>query len=390
MKIFYEFGEATAGGVDQGMKEEFGNDEEDTTDCDDIPDFIYEDDGEDNYGDVDGGKEDPIEREKWGCFECAGPYMSGTATNQCGALARELAGTHKCEPNGRKSGERLAAPPLTMAGMPKLPDGELEACDAALGFQADAQSWPKPSELRTFGDQRRTATSDPVWSHDSRTHTSTKASRKRRKKAEGRRRNKVVLDMTTQEWKAMPTKRDTAEEKVNSAKDKQWYDEAEPLALIEDDEEDKKGNELLGSWRTEPEHGWVQVQSVMDSGASAPVCPPSMAPNAPIRPSAGSRRGQQYTSASRHKIPNLGEQLLQAATEAGEETQVLFQVAEVSRPLVSVSAICEQGNRVTFGRGGGVVTNIASGHETPFYRKNGIYVLNMWIHDADTPVFARP
>ena len=81
--------------------------------------------------------------------------------------------------------------------------------------------------------------------------------------------------MTTQEWKAAPTKRDTADEKVNSAKDKQWYDEAEPLALIEDDEEDKKGNELLGSWRTEPEHGWVQVQSVMDSGASAPVCPPS-------------------------------------------------------------------------------------------------------------------
>ena len=89
-------------------------------------------------------------------------------------------------------------------------------------------------------------------------------------------------------------------------------------------------------------------------------------------------------------MPNFGEQLLQATTEAGEETQVFFQVAEVSRPLVSVSAICEQCNRVTFGRGGGVVTNIASGHETPFYTKNGVYVLNMWIHDADTPVFGRP
>ena len=134
---------------------------------------------------------------------------------------------------------------------------------------------------------------------------------------------------------------------------------------------------------------WVKVDSVMDSGASAPVAPPSMAPNAPTRPSEGSRRGMKYTSASKHKLPNLGEQHLQACTEDGTPTEVLFQLADVSRPLVSVSAICEMGNRVIFGRCGGVVQNLGTGVETPFHRKNGIYILSMWVKDSADQSFGR-
>ena len=43
---------------------------------------------------------------------------------------------------------------------------------------------------------------------------------------------------------------------------------------------------------------------------------------------------------------SIWEQLLQAATEGGVETQVLFQIADVRRPLVSVGPICDMGNRV--------------------------------------------
>ena len=134
----------------------------------------------------------------------------------------------------------------------------------------------------------------------------------------------------------------------------------------------------------------MKVDSVVDSGASEPVAPPTMAPNAVIRSSAGSRRGQKYTSASKHKLPNLGEQLLNAVTESGTETNVLFQIADVSRPLVSVSAICEMGNRVIFGKTGGVVQCLTSGKETPFHRKNGIYVLSMWIRDGGDAGVTRP
>ena len=122
----------------------------------------------------------------------------------------------------------------------------------------------------------------------------------------------------------------------------------------------------------------------MDSGASAPVAPPQMMPSVPIEPSEGSRRGQKYSSASKHKLKNLGQQKIKACTEAGEETEVLFQVADVSKPLVSVSAICERGNRVIFGRAGGVVQNVKTGKVIPFVRQNGIYILSLWMEEGES------
>ena len=113
-------------------------------------------------------------------------------------------------------------------------------------------------------------------------------------------------------------------------------------------------------------------------------------PNVKVRPSEGSKRGQKYTSASKHKIRNLGEQHCEAYTETGEQTEVLFQVADVSKPLVSVAAICERGNRVIFGRSGGVVQNLHSGSQIPFRRENGIYILSMWLLDSDEGDFVRP
>ena len=96
---------------------------------------------------------------------------------------------------------------------------------------------------------------------------------------------------------------------------------------------------------------------MVDSGASVPVAPPSMLPHVAVTPSEGSTRGQKFTSASKHKSKNLGEQRARAYTEQGEPAEVLFQIADVSKPLVSVSAICERGNRVVFGRNGGIIQN---------------------------------
>ena len=166
-----------------------------------------------------------------------------------------------------------------------------------------------------------------------------------------------------------------------------WIDHEDGVIHLFDEEEDEKPAELFNcSWRSEPEvwerTKWVKVDSVMDSGASAPVAPPSMLPNVAVVPSEGSRRGQRFTSASKHKLKNLGEQKIQACSEEGQDLEVLFQIADVSKPLVSVSSICERGNRVIFGRSGGVVKSIKTGHEIPFHRKNGIYVLSMWMADG--------
>ena len=132
--------------------------------------------------------------------------------------------------------------------------------------------------------------------------------------------------------------------------------------------EEEESNELLGfSWRSEPEtwehKKWVRVESVMDSGAAAPVAPPSMLPNVKVEPSPGSIRGQNFTSASKHRLKNLGQQKINAFTDEGDPTSVLFQIADVSKPLVSVASICERGNRVIFGKAGGVVQHLTTGKE---------------------------
>ena len=162
--------------------------------------------------------------------------------------------------------------------------------------------------------------------------------------------------------------------------------------MIWEEPEDKPAEVLGFSWRSEPDGKWVKVKSVVDSGASVPVAPPSMLPNVAVTPSEGSKRGQKFTSALKHKLQNLGEQRARAYTEQGEQAEVLFQIADVSKPLVSVSAICERGNRVVFGRNGGIIQNMRSGSQTPFYRENGVYVLSMWLQDGsdDEQDFRRP
>ena len=185
----------------------------------------------------------------------------------------------------------------------------------------------------------------------------------------------------------------------------EWFDDDEDSVTWEKDA-NKSGDkdmllweveetaELLNmGWRSESQtwedKKWVKVDSVMDSGAAAPVAPPSMMPNVKIEPSPGSVRGQHFTSASSHKLKNLGQQRIHACTEDGEETSVLFQIADVSKPLVSVASICEKGNRVIFGKSGGVVQNVYTGRRIPFYRRNGIYILSLWLMDNEQD-FPRP
>ena len=135
---------------------------------------------------------------------------------------------------------------------------------------------------------------------------------------------------------------------------------------------------------TKPDNeGWVKIKGVMDSGASESVAPPNMCPHYEIRPSAGSVAGQKYMCASEETIDNLGEQELEVVTENGKESKILYQIADVARPLNAVSEICDaggpDGQLVIFGKTGGVVYNLATGSQTPFGREEGIYCMDFWV-----------
>jgi hypothetical protein len=139
-----------------------------------------------------------------------------------------------------------------------------------------------------------------------------------------------------------------------------------------------EANMVQGPWRRAQDE-WIRVQSVMDSGCGCSVAPPGMCPSYPINESEASLRGQEFTSASEHDLPNLGEQVLQVVMEDGKETTLSYAIADVSRALNAVTEVCDQGNRVIFGRGGGVIENLQTGKQTPFKREGNIYALEYWV-----------
>ena len=151
-----------------------------------------------------------------------------------------------------------------------------------------------------------------------------------------------------------------------------------PLYTNMDKSEEQHGGVLMGAWASDVD-GWRKIKVVMDSGAAACVAPRSMAPHFAITDSPEQRAGVYYTSANGAKLDNLGQQELPIAFDNGVRAMTTFQIADVSRPLMSVAKVCEMGNRVLFGSGGGVILNLASGQVTPFEMEDGVYVFTMWI-----------
>ena len=65
--------------------------------------------------------------------------------------------------------------------------------------------------------------------------------------------------------------------------------------------------------------------------------------------------GVRYVTASGNKIKNEGEKQIKIKTKTGDVRQMTFQVAKVTKPLCSVSKICEKGHTVVFDESGSYI-----------------------------------
>ncbi len=87
-----------------------------------------------------------------------------------------------------------------------------------------------------------------------------------------------------------------------------------------------------------------------------------------------------------HRIKNQGEMLLQmeAPGENGKDSPVdaMFQVADVCRPLFSVSRICDRGsNTMTFDKEKAVVRNPQGKTICIFKRRGNLYIAQMKVRN---------
>ena len=125
------------------------------------------------------------------------------------------------------------------------------------------------------------------------------------------------------------------------------------------------------------------LKALVDSGAGECVCGPAhfgafQALTDPSRPNAG----VENVCADGGRIHNVGEKSVKSLSDDGVKLNVTFQVAAVDRPLISVAKLTAAGHRVRFEPDHATIVNIASGRKTHVEKKNGVYVLRMWVPAA--------
>ena len=124
---------------------------------------------------------------------------------------------------------------------------------------------------------------------------------------------------------------------------------------------------------------WERVPITVDSGAIDSVMPKRVATSVMIKQTEASKQGLRYRAANGTSIRNEGERDLKGYTSEGNLVDMSMQVCEVTKPLGSVRAMLQAGNRVVFDKGGSYIQNHATGIKTCIEDKNGAFVFDIWV-----------
>ena len=138
------------------------------------------------------------------------------------------------------------------------------------------------------------------------------------------------------------------------------------------------------------EEGWEQISILIDSGSTETVAPEGILKGYELISTDWSESGKGYSAANGSEIPNLGEKVVRGQTMNGMWCSMKFQVCSVTKPLGSVSRMCQAGSRVIFcpPEEGSYIEHVATKKRTFLRQSHGLYFLDMWI--APASVFARP
>ena len=132
---------------------------------------------------------------------------------------------------------------------------------------------------------------------------------------------------------------------------------------------------------------WVLIDVIADSGACETVMPKGLCANIKLRESEASKAGVEYEVASGKAVPNLGERHCEIFCEGAESSMMMhFQVADIHRPLSSLSRAADQGFRSYLDWYGGYLEDTRTHETIPIQRRGNLYVMQIWVRgSADQP-----
>ena len=117
----------------------------------------------------------------------------------------------------------------------------------------------------------------------------------------------------------------------------------------------------------------VEFEVALDSGSQDHVCDEVDCPGYVTEVSPGSSRGQCFVVGNGERLPNMGQRKLNLQPLADSSTDLTscFQIAKVTRPLMSVGRICDNGMDVTFSKTQAIVKDADGSQVCVFERKPG-------------------
>ena len=133
------------------------------------------------------------------------------------------------------------------------------------------------------------------------------------------------------------------------------------------------------------------MEVIVASGATDHVAAREGIPGYEVTESRGSRAGRHYTGASGHRIINEGQASILMAIPAGEgkssDVKSTLQIANVTRPLLSVSRICANDMSVLFKKDHALILDAQDKVVGRFEQKNGLYVATMQVRNPKAQGF---
>ena len=140
---------------------------------------------------------------------------------------------------------------------------------------------------------------------------------------------------------------------------------------------------------------WVLMDATVDSGACVTVMPSGLCAGISIVNNDLSKSGVEYEVANGESIANLGERRCQVMTVGSMiPKQITFQVADVHKPLLSITAWSDMGYDCYLGRAGGSLRDGMTGEVIPLEHRRSLYSLRMWVRQDpgvnSNSSFARP
>jgi len=125
--------------------------------------------------------------------------------------------------------------------------------------------------------------------------------------------------------------------------------------------------------------GWVKITAVVDSGAGDNVLPQKELPFIPMSATERSKSGRGFCGPSGEPIQNFGQKKVIVKTAEGQARTTTWQVANVRRPLMSVSKMTKAGNDVRFNDSQPHIHNVKTGERTKLRKEGNIFVVDLWV-----------